>query len=218
MEFMTPEERLEQAQEARQQAFIDRIQRVDSCDPSAMAVYRTSDGHVAIRYQGGDYSVSSLCLDFVTHSGSRLQEHHRYYINKFNGTVLLCKPTPGSSEGCSIMVGSPTWECIASSEDNEVSIYFFVQSDPVVDERNVPVQITAVGASTYPNRLVDPFACEYVAFTTDSELCRPLVELFGRYYFSGAKPALMKEEYLERLQLEKFDCDKGTFHRIGGRD
>lgn len=213
MDFTKQNESLEQTQELRQQEFDATVRRVNSGDPSVAALYRNSDAKVCLRYMGYDYSVSSLCLKYITGSGSRFPQPDRSNLSDFSGFCVLCKSTPGSLEDSTIYIANPDGRCIASSKDDGLSVYVFAQSETVPDELSGLSQITVVGASIYPNRQVDPFCCNYVAFTSDSELCRPLVELFGRYYFQGATPT--KDAHLERLQLEMFDSNKGKFPRIG---
>lgn len=213
MEFENRNEQLALQNEQRQREFDAVIRRVNNGDPSVAALYRNSDAKVCLRYMGDDYLVSSLYLEYITDSGSRFPQPYRFKVSDFSGFCVLCKPTPGSLEDSTIYIANPDGRCIASSKDDGLSVYVFAQSETVPDELSGLSQITVVGASIYPNRQVDPFCCNYVAFTSDSELCRPLVELFGRYYFQGATPT--KDAHLERLQLEMFDSNKGKFPRIG---
>lgn len=213
MDFTKQNESLEQTQELRQQEFDATVRRVNSGDPSVAALYRNPDVKACLRYAGYDYPVSSLCLAYITNAGSQFPQPHRFNTSDFNGLCVLCKSTPDSLEDSIVYLADSDGNYVASSKDDGLSVYVFAQSETAPDELGGLSRITVVGASTYPNRLVDPFGCNYVAFTSDSELCRPLVELFGRYYFRGATP--IKDVHLERLQLEMFDSNKGKFPRIG---
>lgn len=213
MEFRNQDKRAELWREQRQQQFDDAIRRVNAGDPSVAALHRNSSAETCLRYEGDDYRIPHFCLMYITNSGSISPQYHRFTHPNFSGLCVVSKHTPDSSEDSVIYIANSDGSCVASSKDDGLSIYVFAQSEALPDELGGLAQITVVGASTYPNRLVDPFGCNYVAFTSDSELCRPLVELFGRYYFQGATP--MKDAHLERLQLEAFDSNRGKFPRIG---
>lgn len=213
MEFKNQNKQAELRCEQRQQQFDGAIRRVNAGDPSVAALYRDSDGETCLRYADADYPISSLCLMYIIDSGSMPPQYCRFTRSDFSGLCVLTTHTPDSSEDSMIYFANSDGSCVAFSKDDGLSIYVFAQSEAVPDGLGGLAQITVVGASSYPNRLVDPFGCNYVVFTSDSEFCRPLVELFGRYYFQGATP--MKDAHLERLQLEAFDSDKGKFHRIG---
>lgn len=210
---------LEANEKMQQQLLAKCIDAVNQSNPCVCAVYPDSgSGKVIARVAGEEYDVEGLYLACIRYSGQPIAQCSVLTTSSLSDYIFLFKSTAGESEGDLILLASPDGQYIASNRDSGVSIYAYVQTEPLMAPDGTPARITAVGASTYPNRLGDPFACDYVAFTVDDHLHRPLVELFGRYYFRGAKPALTQKAFCERIQLEAFDKERQKFPSIGDYD